>query len=106
MNLSNSKSYQQLLQTILNEIGTYRIKAAKGLNITQMQLYFAIGRAIVQKQEKEGWGKSIVETLATDLKNMMAVKQGFSSQNLWFMRQFFTEYQSNKKLQPLALQVP
>ncbi len=28
--------------------------------------------------------------------------KGFSSQNLWYMRQFFCEYHGNEKLQPLV----
>jgi len=98
--------YQSLLNEIITEIEQHRIKAAQDLNTTQMQLYFAIGGNIVRKQQAEGWGKSVVEQLAADLKNLTGGSKGFSTQNLWFMRQFYLEYESNDALQLLAFQVP
>jgi len=35
------------------------------------------------------WGKAVVETLARDLQNEFPGIQGFSSANLWRMRNFF-----------------
>ena len=61
-----------------------------------------IDNSIVAKQEKIGWGKAIVETLAQDLQKAFPGKQGFSVQNLWNMRQFYSAYKDNPKLQPLV----
>ncbi len=47
-------------------------------------------------------GKSIVSTLSAELQKEFIGIKGFSVQNLWNMRQFYTEYQDNKKLQPLV----
>ncbi|MGB9498959.1 MAG: DUF1016 N-terminal domain-containing protein [Dissulfuribacterales bacterium] len=33
-------------------------------------MYWDIGRMIVEKQKKEGWGKSVVENLSRDLKEV------------------------------------
>jgi hypothetical protein len=55
-------------------------------------LYWDIGRRIVEKQEKLGWGKSVVETLSRDLKAEFPGLLRFSANNLWLMRQFFSEY--------------
>ncbi len=54
-------AYQSLLNEIVKEIEQHHIKAAHELNTTQMHLYFTIGGSIVQKQEAEGWGKSVVQ---------------------------------------------
>ncbi len=59
-------AYQSLLNEILREIEQHRIKAAHELNTTQMHLYFTIGGTIVKKQEAEGWGKSVVQQLASN----------------------------------------
>ena len=56
----------------------------------------------MEKQKKYGWGKSIVENLAKDLQIEFPGIRGFSSQNLWYMRQFYLEYCRNTKLQPLV----
>ncbi len=71
-----------------------------------MHLYCTIGSNIVKKQEAEGWGKSVVQQLAADLKKITGSAKGFSAQNLWFMRQFFIEYSTNETLQQLALRIP
>lgn len=101
-----TSAYLSLLNEILKEIERHRIKAAHELNTTQMQLYFTIGSTIVKKQESNGWGKSVVQQLAIDLKKFTGSSKGFSAQNLWFMRQFFIEYQSNEKLMELAFHIP
>ncbi|MDP2683377.1 MAG: PDDEXK nuclease domain-containing protein [Deltaproteobacteria bacterium] len=54
------------------------------------------------KQENLGWGKAIVETLAKDLQKEFPGIQGFSVQNLWNMRQFYSPYKDDSKLQPLV----
>ena len=40
--------------------------------------------------------------LADDLRQEFPGIKGFSSQNLWYMRQFHLEYRGNAKLQPLV----
>ena len=57
-------------------------------------LYWDIGRGIVEKQEALGWGKSVVETPSRDLKIEFPQMTGFSSDNLWRMRQFYSGYSS------------
>ena len=46
--------------------------------------------------------KAIVETLSKDLQKEFPGIKGFSSQNLWYMRQFYGEYQGSPILQPLV----
>jgi predicted nuclease of restriction endonuclease-like (RecB) superfamily len=43
-----------------------------------------------------------VERLAADLRVEFPGIQGFSSQNLWYMRQFYLAYHGHEKLQPLV----
>jgi hypothetical protein len=54
-----------------------------------IQLYWGIGKLIVEKQERSGWGKSVVEKLSLDLRREYDGATGYSSQNLWNMRQFY-----------------
>ena len=101
-----NKSYKQLLQDIVKEIESHKVKAAWELNATQMQLYFSIGILIVQKQKEEGWGKAIVEQLAIDLPKIIEGAKSYSNRNLWYMRQFFLIYDDLKDQKPLAFQIP
>lgn len=86
------QGYDELFQGVVNQIQQSRIKAATESNWIIGEMYFNIGRIITEKQEKYGWGVSIVEKLATDLNKIFDGKEGYSPQNLWYMRQFFAAY--------------
>jgi predicted nuclease of restriction endonuclease-like (RecB) superfamily len=57
---------------------------------------------IVERQEREGWGKAVVERLSADLHREFPGVSGFSVQNLWHMRQFYAAYNGDERLQPLV----
>lgn len=71
-----------------------------------IDLYWDIGREIAQRQEREGWGKAVVERLAKDLQKEFAGSVGFSAQNLWFMRQIYMEYRELPNLLQLVREIP
>lgn len=77
-------------------------EAMKIVNTHLINLYWDLGKMIVEKQEQFGWGKSIVENLSVDLQKEFPGVQGFSKSNLWAMSQFYLEYNGNKFLQPLV----
>ena len=104
--LTQSSDYAGFLQDIKTRIRDARITAARSVNKGLVALYWAIGKDIVEKQARLGWGKSVVEQLSTDLRKEFAGATGFSTQNLWYMRQFFLEYQGNTDLQQLAGEIP
>jgi len=97
-----SEDYLNYLSDVKAKIRTAQYEALKQVNKTLLNLYWEIGESIVAKQKEFGWGKAIVETLAKDLQLEFVGVQGFSSQNLWYMRQLYLEYQDNIKLQPLV----
>lgn len=68
------------------------LSAARAVNRDMILLYWDIGRGIVEKQEEQGWGKSVVERLSQDLKTEFSGMTGLSADNLWRMRQFYREY--------------
>jgi predicted nuclease of restriction endonuclease-like (RecB) superfamily len=104
--LTKSKDYISFLQDVKNRITNARIKAYKSLNKELIKLYWDIGKSIVEKQEKYGWGKSIVENLSIDLRKEFSGVKGYSSQNLWYMRQFYLEYKNAPNLQQLVGEIP
>jgi predicted nuclease of restriction endonuclease-like (RecB) superfamily len=44
----------------------------------------------------------VVNRLSADLRQEFPGVKGFSVQNLWYMRQFYSEYHNNERLQPLV----
>ncbi|WP_379883993.1 PDDEXK nuclease domain-containing protein [Larkinella insperata] len=90
------------MSDIKQRVRQAQYKALQSVNREQVQLYFELGRLIVERQQQHGWGKSVVESLAKDLQTEFAGMTGFSVQNLWYMRQFFLEYSQSELLQPLV----
>ena len=101
----DSNDYGQFLQTIKQNIRSHQLHAMQAVNKELLALYWKIGESIQKKQQALGWGKSVVQTLAKDLQTEFPGRNGFSSQNLWLMRQFYNEYAENEKLQPLVREI-
>lgn len=100
--LGKAEDYPRLLSEIKERIRSAQYEALKAVNKELVGLYWDIGRMIVERQEAEGWGKSVVERLSTDLRQEFPGVSGFSVQNLWYMRQFYSEYHGDERLQPLV----
>lgn len=83
-----------LKQRILNA----RTTAARAVNHELILLYWDIGRGIVEKQQTAGWGDSVVERLAADLRAEFPDMRGFSIANLWRMKQLYIDYTSTEFL--------
>ncbi|MBI4683801.1 MAG: DUF1016 domain-containing protein [Nitrospirae bacterium] len=105
MSVVVNAEYKTFLKEIKERIHKAQYDAFKSVNKELIQLYWDIGRSIVAKQEKLGWGKAIVETLAKDLQKEFLGIQGFSRANLWRMRNFYITYQENEKLAPLVREI-
>lgn len=90
--------YSEFVSGIKQQIRSAQYAALKAVNRELIQLYWFIGKSIVEKQEEFGWGKAVVETLAKDLQQEFVGQTGFSANNLWRMRNFYESYKGNEKL--------
>jgi len=105
MSVVITAEYKSFLKEIKDRIYKAQYDALKAVNKELINLYWDIGRSIVAKQDELGWGKAIVETLAKDLQKEFPGMQGFSSANLWRMRNFHLTYCSNEKLAPMVREI-
>jgi len=105
MSVVVTAEYKSFLKEIRDRIYKAQYDALKAVNKELINLYWDIGRSIVAKQDALGWGKAIVETLAKDLQKEFPGMQGFSSANLWRMRNFHLRYCSNEKLAPMVREI-
>ena len=97
--------YGDFLHEVKAQIRQRQYQALRAANKELLILYWWLGEVICRKQAEQGWGKAVVETLARDLQVEFPGRNGFSSQNLWLMRQFFNEYSDKPKLQPLVAEI-
>ena len=94
--------YAALLEDIKARIRQAQIKAALSVNRELIRLYWDMGRQIVDRQQRHGWGAAIIERLAMDLQKAFPGVNGFSSRNLWRMRAFYVAYSQGAKVLPQA----
>jgi predicted nuclease of restriction endonuclease-like (RecB) superfamily len=101
-----SKEYLTFLNEIKSRIVTARFQAIRSVNKELINLYWDIGKNIVERQKRFGWGKGVVEQLSRDLTNEYANFKGFSSDNLWRMRMLYLAYKGSSKLAQLVPVLP
>jgi len=98
--------YGEFVRSIKQRIQASRAQAYRAVNRELIALYWSIGKEIVERQERHGWGKSVVEQLSADLRKEIPDQRGFSAQNLWFMRQLYIEYGQSPILLQLVREIP
>ncbi len=99
--MNNEISQNLFITQIKEKVRAAQYEALKAVNIQLINLYWELGKAISEKQA-EGWGKAIVPTLSLELQREFPDMTGFSTTNLWYMVQFYNEYQGDENLQPLV----
>jgi predicted nuclease of restriction endonuclease-like (RecB) superfamily len=98
--------YATWLETLKNRIRAARQKAALSVNQELTALYWQIGKAILERQARRGWGAKIVEHLAQDLSAAFPEMKGFSRANLMYMRAFAGAWPDFAIVQQLVGQLP
>ena len=104
--IANSNTPSPQFSEVVTMIQTAKQKVFAAVNTTLIDLYWEIGRFISQQVEKSGWGKSVVEELASYIRTKEPNSEGFSKQNLWRMRQFYETYKdADEKLSALLREI-
>ena len=106
--------YVDIRGGIVELLNAARHAAARNVNSLMTASYWEIGRRIVDAEQKgkrrAGYGEQLIERLSLDLSKQFG--RGFSSQNLWQMRQFFITWRidnpadSGKRVSKTAATVP
>lgn len=104
--LEFSPGYVELLEQLKTRIRSARLQAILAVNRDLIQLYWEIGRTILERQEREGWGAKVIERLAADLRHEFPDMRGLSRANLFYMRAFAEAYQDEQFVQQAAGQLP
>lgn len=102
---TQKKNYEKLLSEIIKKVEESKHKAITTVNKLLVELYWFIGKTIVNLQEKSKWGDSVVEKLSQDLRMKYPEQKGFSVRNLWNMKKYSEIYTANKKLQTLSAEI-
>ena len=84
--------YGAFLKEVTDKIRYAQLKAALSINKELFCLYWDIGKSIVNRQEKEKWGSSVIEQLSKDIRKTFPGTRGFSARNIWNMRAVYLAY--------------
>ncbi len=69
-------------------------------------LYWDIGRAILERQAKEGWGAKVTDRLSHELAAAFPEMKGLSPRNLQYMCTFAAAWPQRQFTQQVAAQIP
>ena len=83
---AGDRDYADWLGALKTRIRNARVQAALAVNAELIALYWQIGRDILDRQARHGWGAKVVDQLARDLRVEFPDAKGFSRANLLYMR--------------------
>lgn len=85
-------NYRKFITSLKTRIRSAQVKGAVAVNKELIKLYWEIGKEIVEKQDREGWGSKVLERVAKDLQKEFPGIEGFSRTNLFRMKAFYSAY--------------
>ena len=103
--------YAQWLNEIKSRYRSAQIKAAVKVNAEQLLFNWQLGRDLVTRKAEEQWGAGVVEQLSMDLQAAFPESKGFSTTNMWYMKQWYEFYSTRDAVEKLhqlggELQIP
>jgi predicted nuclease of restriction endonuclease-like (RecB) superfamily len=92
------EGYGEFLVDLKSRVRSAQLKAAIAVNSEMIQLYWDIGRAIVERQETAKWGSKVIDQIGADMQREFPGMSGFSSGNIYRMRAFYLAYSSKAEI--------
>jgi len=78
MNELDFNKYKEFFDEVIGRINNAKLDVYKSVNYHHLNQNFDIGKMIVDRQSKFGWGKSIVEKLSQDINKIYDGIEGYS----------------------------
>ena len=101
--------YIAWLQEIKGRYQRIRSRIALQANYGTLEFNWLLGRDLVEKKAEQRWGAGVVEQLSLDMRAAYPDIKGFSSRNLWYMKQWYLFYRGDtqrlEKLHQLGAEI-
>jgi predicted nuclease of restriction endonuclease-like (RecB) superfamily len=98
--------YASFLQSIKERVRSAQLRASFSVSRELVLLYWSIGREILTRQKKEGWGTRVIDRLAKDLGTEFPGVEGFSPRNLKYMRSLAEAWPESEIVPQLVALLP
>ena len=99
------RGYAKTLGEIKQRIRQERLRVVLAANAAMVLLYWGLGRVVLDRQERAGWGAKVIDRLAADLREAFPDMQGFSPRNLKYMRAFAAAWPARAIVQEALAQI-
>ena len=104
--LTGSDGYADLLRDVKERVRSAQRRAAAAVNSQLVLLYWSIGRLILARQDRQGWGAKVIERLSEDLRREFPDMKGLSARNLRYMRAFAEAWPDEAIVQQVVAKLP
>jgi len=104
--LEQAGDYPEFLAALKARISAARTRAALAVNSELIGLYWELGREILDRERREGWGAKVIERLAADLRREFPDMRGLSRSNLHYMRQLAAAWPEDEIVPRAVGQLP
>ena len=96
--------YAEWIAELKHRYRSAQVKASVRVNAEKLLFNWELGRDLVQKKAEERWGAGVVEQVSLDLQREFPNADGFSTRNIWCMKQWYLFYNQpyTKLQQPVA----
>ncbi|MEP7120183.1 MAG: PDDEXK nuclease domain-containing protein [Byssovorax sp.] len=100
------RGYAETLRDLKQRILQERLRVVIAASSAMVLLYWDIGRVILDRQEREGWGAKIIDRLSEDLREAYPEMKGLSARNFKYMRSFAAAWPDRFIVQEPLAQLP
>lgn len=97
--------YAAVLDELKKRIQSERLRVTLAANSAMVLLYWDIGKVILDRQERQGWGTKVIDRLSHDLKTVFPDMRGLSPRNLKYMRAFAAAWSDRQIVQEVLAQI-
>jgi predicted nuclease of restriction endonuclease-like (RecB) superfamily len=98
--------YPELLASVTEHVSLGHRRAVAAANTELLAAYWAIGRAILERQHEEGYGTKVIDRLSADLRERFPDARSYSPRNLKCMRAFATAWPDWEVVQESLARLP
>lgn len=90
--IKTDTGYSRWIQELKERYRCSQIKAAIQVNQEMLRFYWSLGRDIVARNAENIYGSGFYKNLSQDLKDALPEANGFSRQNLQYMKKMYLLY--------------
>ena len=80
LSIMKDNEYKKFISILKEKVRSSQLKAAIKVNYELLDLYWNLGKEIVEKQKQYSWGDSFLKVLSTDLREEFPDKKDFHLQ--------------------------